>query len=96
MLRRGFRDDAPHKLTFYSRLHYINLLLHYTSVIMMSVGVDICQERGADCLHTVQLTALPSQNYIISYYISSLHHLNPDLFYLSGTGLPRLSWKSSR
>ena len=25
-----------------------------------------------------------------------LHHLNPDWFYLSGTGLPRLSWKRGR
>jgi len=25
-----------------------------------------------------------------------LHHLNPDWFYLSGTSLPRLSWKEGR
>jgi len=26
------------------------------------VGVVVCLERGADCLHMVQLTPLPSQN----------------------------------
>jgi len=35
---------------------------------------------GADCLHMVQLMPLPSQNPII------LWQLNPDWFYLSGTG----------
>ena len=34
--------------------------------------------------------ATASQNPIIS------SHLNPDWFYLSGTGLPRLSWKRGR
>jgi len=33
--------------------------------------------------------ATASQNPIIS------SHLNPDWFYLSGTGLPRLSWKEA-
>jgi len=33
------------------------------------VGVVICLERGADCLHTVQLMPLPSQNPIISCFI---------------------------
>jgi len=52
-----------------------------------------CLERDADCLHMVQLMPLPSQNLIIS-----LPHLNlnPDWFYLSGTGLPRLSMKRGR
>ena len=52
------------------------------------VGVVICLERGADCLHMVQLMPLLSQN-----LINSLPHLNPDWFYLSGTGLLMLSWK---
>jgi len=30
------------------------------------VGVVICLERGADCLHTVQLIPLPSQNLIVT------------------------------
>jgi len=51
-------------------------------------GVVICLERGADCLHVVQLMPLPSPN---------PHHLlrysNPDWFYHSATGLPTLSWK---
>jgi len=46
-----------------------------------------CLERGADCLHMVQLMPLPSLNLII------LHHLYPDWFCLSGSGLPKLSWK---
>jgi len=33
------------------------------------VGVVNCLERGADCLHTVQLMPLPSQNPIISCFI---------------------------
>ena len=33
------------------------------------VGVVICLERGADCLHVVQLMPLPSQNLIISCLI---------------------------
>ena len=50
----------------------------------------ICLERGADYLHMVQLmpTAIPEPHHL-------LPHLNPDWFYLSGTGLPRLSWKES-
>ena len=40
----------------------------------------ISLERGADCLHTVQLMPLPSQN---PQHL--LRHLNPDWFYLSGT-----------
>jgi len=31
-------------------------------------------------------TAIPIPHHLLSY-------LNPDWFYLSGTGLPRLSWK---
>ena len=29
-------------------------------------------------------------------WVSGLPRLNPDWFYLSGTGLPRLSWKRGR
>ena len=42
-----------------------------------SVDVVFCLERGADCLHMVQLMPLPSRHL--------LSHLNPDWFYLSGT-----------
>ena len=38
----------------------------------LSVGVVMCLERGADCLHMVQLTPLPSQNPIISCVIQIL------------------------
>ena len=47
----------------------------------------VCLDRGADCLHMVQLMPLHPQT------PSLLPHLNPDWFYLSGTGLLRLSWK---
>jgi len=33
------------------------------------VGVVVCLERGADCLHAVQLMPLPSQNPVISCLI---------------------------
>jgi len=33
------------------------------------VGVVICLERGADCLHTAQLMPLPSQNPVSSCLI---------------------------
>jgi len=41
----------------------------------------ICLERGADCLHMVHLMPLPYQN-----PRHLMPHLNPDWFYLSGTG----------
>ena len=47
----------------------------------------ICLQGGADCLHMVQLMPLPSHT------PSSLASFKSDWFYLSGTGLPRLSWK---
>ena len=43
-----------------------------------------CLQRGADCLHMVQLMPLHPET------PSSLAHLNPDWFYLSDTGLPGL------
>jgi len=49
-----------------------------------------CLERGADCLHIVKLMPLhPKAHYL-------LPQLNPDWFYLSCTGLPRLCWKRGR
>jgi len=33
------------------------------------VGMAICLERGADCMHMVQLMPLPSQNPIITWLI---------------------------
>ena len=50
----------------------------------------ICLERGADCLHMVQLMPLHPQT------ASSLASFTWRLVYLSGTGLPRLSWKKVR
>ena len=52
------------------------------------VGVVICLERSADCLHMVQLMPVhPKPSHL-------LPHLNPDCFY--GTDVPRLSWKRAR
>ena len=44
-------------------------------------------QRGADCLHMVQLMPLHPKTHHL------LPHLNPDWFDLSGTGFPRLSCK---
>jgi len=52
--------------------------------------VVICLERGADCLHMVQLMPLHPQT------LSSLASFKSRLVYLSGTGLPSLSWKRGR
>jgi len=78
------------------------------------MAVVICLERGADCLHMVQLMPMPYPNPIISAFLCFLlcmfllyitvllpvgvikDDLNPDCFYLSGTGLPSLSWKRVR
>ena len=51
----------------------------------------ISLERGADCLHyrPADATAIPKPHHL-------LPHLNPDWFYLSGIGLPRLYWKRGR
>jgi len=49
---------------------------------VMGVGVVICLEQGADCLHMVQLMPLhPKKTHHI------LPHLNPDWFYLSADRL---------
>ena len=53
----------------------------------LGVGVVIFLGRGADCLHMVQLMPFIPKPHRL------LPHLNPDWFYLSGTGLPRLSSK---
>jgi len=47
--------------------------------------MGICLERGANDLHIVQLMPMPPHCLIL--------YENPDWFYLSGAGLPRLSWK---
>jgi len=44
-------------------------------------------KRGADC--PADATAIPKPHRL-------LPHLNLDWFYVSGTGLPRLSWKRGR
>ena len=46
----------------------------------------ICLERGANDLHMVKLTPLPSHHLLL---ISRM-------VYLSDAGLPRLSWKEGR
>ena len=52
---------------------------------MMRVGVVICLEQDAECLRIVQLMPLHPKTHHL------LHRLNPDFFYLSDTGSPRLS-----
>jgi len=47
----------------------------------------ICMEQGADDLHMVLLMPLLP---------NSLASLKPRMVYLSGAGLPRLSWKKGR
>jgi len=37
--------------------------------VCMCVGVVICLEQGANCLHMVQLMPLPSQNHTITSYL---------------------------
>ena len=58
-------------LFFSVTLYYFNNSLNYVSVYCMyrtaisewwGVGVVICLERGADCLHMVQLMPLPHLN----------------------------------
>ena len=49
-------------------------------------GMVICLERGATDLHMVQLMWLPPPS-------SFVVPVKSRIFYLSGTGLPRLSWK---
>jgi len=51
-------------------------------------GMVVCLEHGAD-LHMAQLMPLPLTHRL-------LLQLNPDWFYLSGTGPPRQSWKKGR
>jgi len=46
--------------------------------------VVICLKQGADCLRCI-----PKPHHLSP-------HLNPDWFYRSGTGSPRLSWKRGR
>ena len=48
----------------------------------------ICPQRGADCLHMVQMMPLPSPK---PHHL--MPHLNRDWFYLSGTKLPGCSAK---
>jgi len=95
-------DYGDSAITCISVLLMLLLLLHYFSftitrrqcafsVLTMLVGrqeeypacknwvMVICLERGAECLHMVQLMPLPYPNHL-------LPHLNPDWFYLSGTG----------
>jgi len=49
--------------------------------------VVICLERGRDDLHIVQLMSLPPRHLLL--------HYNWDWFNLSGTSLPRLSWRKA-
>ena len=61
--------------------------IHHLNIECWGVGVVVCLEWGADCLHMVQLMPLRPKT------PSSLASFNPDWFYLSGTSLPRLSCK---
>jgi len=74
----------------FTRLYLIKLFI-FDAVDWWGVGVVICLERGADCLHNgpADATAIPKPRHLLPY-------LNPDWVYLSGTGLPRLSWKRGR
>ena len=51
--------------------------------------MTICLERSADRLHMAQLMPLHPKPHRLLPHLG----LNPDWFYLSGTGLPRLSGK---
>ena len=52
--------------------------------------LSIYLERGADCLHMVQLMPLhPKPRHL-------LPHLNPDWFYLSGAGFDAVGWAAGR
>ena len=54
------------------------------------VGVVICLEWvHIVCICSRWCHCIPKPDHL-------LPHLNPDWFYLSGTGLPRLSWKRGR
>jgi len=44
--------------------------------------------RGTNDLHIVQLMLLPPRHLLL--------HYNPEWFFLSGAGLPTLSWKRGR
>jgi len=48
----------------------------------------ICLQQGANDLHMVQLMPLPPHQIIIAAVKSKM-------VYLSGAGLPRLSWKKA-
>ena len=85
---------------FFTDCQMPSVLWHCWLVVMKSiqrvkiewwaVGVVICLGRGAGYLHMVQLMPLHPKPHRL------LRHLNPDWFYLSGTGLCRLSWKRGR
>jgi len=49
-------------------------------------------------IYTCGLTAVIKRICYVMFFDphNLLSHLNPDWFYLSGTGLPRLSWKRGR
>jgi len=51
-----------------------------------TAGVVICLQRNANDLHIVHLMPLPANHLLLCY--------NPE--WLSGTGLPRLSWKHTQ
>jgi len=62
-------------------------VLAWLSVWSEVQGVVVCLEWGADCLHVVRLMPLHPKT------PSSLASFKSRLVYLSGTSLPRLSWK---
>jgi len=53
------------------------------------VGVVVCSQVQIVCIWSSWCHCIPKPSHL-------LPHLNPDWFYLSGTSLPRLSWKRGR
>ena len=90
-----------YKLLTYLLIYLLCYVFAFSALTLLSVrkyirsvknrvarcGVIFCLERGADCLHMVQMMPMQSPK-----THSFLPHLNPDWFYRCGTSLPRLSW----
>ena len=60
----------------------VTLLIYLSDEVLM--WLSAWSEVQIVCIWSVNATAIPKPHRI-------LPHLNPDWFYLSGTGLPRLS-----
>jgi len=53
------------------------------------LSLSVCSEVQIVCILSSWCLCIPKPHHL-------LPHLNPDWFYLSGTGSPRLSWKRGR